>query len=925
ITKSGTNQIHGTGFVQFRDARWAADQRVDKCDPVVQASTGTCVLSKKPPFDRQIGGGSLGFPFWKNKVFGHVSYEQNNTDSQRFTAVAEFPSFNGTFGSPVDERMASGRVDWNITDRIRSFYRWNYNYNNGVTGYGARDLAAFSNLNNTNSHVAGLDLSSPTWTHQIRFSYLNFNNFIVDANKQAGTPDTLDPKGQPILVRILNRLQDVGPDLLAPQTTFQDNKMIKYDGAKILRDHTFRFGVEYNHIVEAGIFNFFGNAPRIRASYTSGSIAFASTSPFAPGGAGNPLNFPLNQIVFGNGLGAGSEKPALGFPSGGFYNNRIGLYFQDSWKIRPNFTLNAGVRWNYNDGLSNGDLERAPFIAAFDPRLAGKPRIPKDNFAPQVGFAWDLGGKGKTVIRAGAGIFYETNIINNISYDRALNLPPGLGNDTPVITAGNPNLLDPGTGAVLVDFSGDFGKPLGSVIDKVVAAQAQYQAVAAALASHWPPPGTLPLVDQLGGTGGNDLVDTHYRTPYSAMMNVGIQREIRNGLVLSVDYIRNRGVGFNIIRDRNRLGAANTLDKPIAVSSINAAFADNGCGGGLTPGTAAWNTAVNCFVGQGLGITDLADYGLDAGSALDGYAFRGSNPNYRDMLVIENNGLSLYQALQVRLTGQLGSWGPFKHTTTNITYALGRFSATGVDQDFLSSAAYNDAPTKFFGPSNLDRTHILGITFVTDVPLGFRISTTNSIKTALASSMFLPDGSPSGSGEIFFTDLDGDGVTLDPLPGTNRGSFSRDVKAGDVNKVIDNYNSQVAGGFTPAAQALVSAGLFTGQQLKDLGAVIPTINNAPSNQRGNPNFVNTDIRIARPIKIGERFIIEPQLEVFNLFNFGNYDRMATTLLDGTPGSPNGTPSGLSPLDSGLSRVGSGSGSFAPGTMRALQFNIRVTF
>jgi hypothetical protein len=334
---------------------------------------------------------------------------------------------------------------------------------------------------------------------------------------------------------------------------------------------------------------------------------------------------------------------------------------------------------------------------------------------------------------------------------------------------------------------------------------------------------------------------------------------------------------------------------------------------------------VNCFVGQGLGITDLADYGLDAGSALDGYAFRGSNPNYRDMLVIENNGLSLYQALQVRLTGQLGSWGPFKHTTTNITYALGRFSATGVDQDFLSSAAYNDAPTKFFGPSNLDRTHILGITFVTDVPLGFRISTTNSIKTALASSMFLPDGSPSGSGEIFFTDLDGDGVTLDPLPGTNRGSFSRDVKAGDVNKVIDNYNSQVAGGFTPAAQALVSAGLFTGQQLKDLGAVIPTINNAPNNQRGNPNFVNTDIRIARPIKIGERFIIEPQLEVFNLFNFGNYDRMATTLLDGTPGSPNGTPSGLSPLDSGLSRVGSGSGSFAPGTMRALQFNIRVTF
>lgn len=925
ITKSGTNQIHGDGLVNFRDARWAADQRLDKCDPVALAASGVCNLSDKPPFDRQIYAGQVGFPFWKNKIFGHISYEQNNTDSQRFTAVTEFPSFNGSFGSPMDERMASGRIDWNITDRMRAFYRYNYNYNNGVTGYGARDLAAYSNLNNTNTNVAGLDISSPTWTHGIRFSYLNFNNFIVDANAQAGTPTTLDPGGKPILVRITGRLQDVGPDLLAPQSTFQDNKTFKYDGAKILRNHTLRFGAEYNRIIEAGIFNFFGNAPRIRASYTASSIAFANTNPFGPGGADNPLNFPLNQIVFGNGLGAGSEKPALGFPSGGFYNNRVAFYGEDSWKLRSNFTLTGGVRWNYNDGLSNGDLERVPLIGAFDPTLAGKPNVPKNNFAPQLGFAWDVKGSGKTVVRGGVGIFYETNIFNNISYDRALNLPPGLGNDTPVINAGAPNLIDPGTGATLVDFTNDFGKSLGSVIDKVVAAQQQYQSVVAALAAHWPPPGTPPLFNQLGGTGGNDLVDTRYRTPYSVMFNIGVQREIANGLVLSVDYIRNRGVGFNIIRDRNRLGAADTLDTGIAISSINAAFDDNGCGTGLTPGTAAWNTAVTCMVDSGLGIADFADYGLDAGSALDGYAFRGKNPNYRDMQVIENNGLSLYQALQVRLTGRLRDWGPFKNTSTNITYALGRFSATGVDQDFLSTSAYNDTPTKFFGPANLDRTHIVGVTFITDVPLGFKIATTNTIKSALATSMFLPDGSPSGSGEIFFTDLDGDGVTEDPLPGTNRGAFSRSVKAGQVNKAIDNFNNNVAGGFTPAAKALVTAGLFTEAQLTALGATIPTIPNAPSDQRGNPNFVNTDVRISRPVKIGERFVIEPQLEVFNLFNIGNYTSMATSLLDGGPGSPNGTSRSFIPTESGLSRVGSGSGSFAPGTMRALQFNIKVTF
>src|SRR3712207_9101387 len=62
--------------------------------------------------------------------------------------------------------------------------------------------------------------------------------------------------------------------------------------------------------------SFFGNAPRIRASYNATTRAFAN----ANGGEGDPLNFPLNQIALGNGLGYASEKPALGFPFGGFIN-----------------------------------------------------------------------------------------------------------------------------------------------------------------------------------------------------------------------------------------------------------------------------------------------------------------------------------------------------------------------------------------------------------------------------------------------------------------------------------------------------------------------------------------------------------------------------------------------------------------------------
>src|SRR5207247_10020640 len=121
--------------------------------------------------------------------------------------------------------------------KLKAFYLFGYKYNFGVTGFGGNSLAAFANKNNTNTHVAGLDYSTARWTHSGRFSYLNFNNFIVDANAAAGTPTTLDPAGKPILVRILGQLQDVGPDLLAPQSTFQDNKQAKYDAGLINGNH----------------------------------------------------------------------------------------------------------------------------------------------------------------------------------------------------------------------------------------------------------------------------------------------------------------------------------------------------------------------------------------------------------------------------------------------------------------------------------------------------------------------------------------------------------------------------------------------------------------------------------------------------------------------------------------------------------------
>jgi len=133
---------------------------------------------------------------------------------------------------------------------------------------------------------------------------------------------------------------------------------------------------------------------------------------------------------------------------------------------------------------------------------------------------------------------------------------------------------------------------------------------------------------------------------------------------------------------------------------------------------------------------------------------------------------------------------------------------------------------------------------------------------------------------MFTTDVNGDGGTgstprVDLLPGLRRGTWGRGVSnIKELNRLITGYNSNVAGHPNPVGQALIDAGIFTEAQLKALKAVAPTIPLVPEN---NPNPfaslpVNLDVRVTRPIKIENAYVvhnlvIEPYLDVFNVFNY----------------------------------------------------------
>ncbi|HUL34349.1 MAG TPA: TonB-dependent receptor, partial [Candidatus Eisenbacteria bacterium] len=908
ISKSGTNNIHGSGFGFWRRSDFAANNGpLDELDP------------PKPFFSRDDYGGRLGGPVIKDKLFWFLAYERQTQTGAVTANEPAFDGFSGSYGVPEDEHMGNARLDYNLTNNHHFFYKYTHDDNFGVTGFGGLNFSAFANKNSANAHVIGWDYTHGNWTHQLRGSYLKFVNGIVDGNPAAGTPQTgFDDVA--INITGLNGFI-YGPSADAPQATYQRNQQVKYDGSWTHGRHTIRFGVAYNRIDEAGFASFFGLGARARSSYSAGVAAI----PFNDNGASDPLNYKFNSAYLGNGLGYGSEKPVLGLPAGGFINNRFGIYAHDTWRVSSTFTLNGGLRYDRDDGLTNHDLMRAPLINSFDPELGGYPKIANFRLGPQLGFAWNVKGDGKTVIRGGGGIYYETNIFNNILFDRTVNLPPGLGNTYLLVGSGFlPFLPNPADGSVLFDFNtmctnaqpgasnpnSCIGASLGAALPFVSQAEQSFIAASKQLSQGYPQPGVPPQFNIDRGVLGGAIIDPNYKAPYGAQMNIGVQRQLKPGLVFSVDYVLNRGVHFNTQVDRNRIGAANTLNVGYAQDAIAATLADCGV-------TTVDQAIQNCpNYGGPASIYDFAGFGLGAGPGYDGYAFGGNNINFRQINVLEPVGLSRYQGLQALLSGRLGTWGPFKNATVNATYAYSSFKSSNIDQDFLSGAVNNDNPTQYYGWANEDHRHQFGVSLIVQLPWHFELSTSSYFRTSGPSNVTMsPDGTAA---DIFTSDLNGDGTVGDPLPGTTRGSFDRNFGVGGLTQVINNFNTKYAGTFTPAGQALVDAGLFTADQLTALGGVISSVAPPDPGQKNNPLFYTTDMRLSWVWKFKERLTVQPMVDVFNIFNKNNTDGPLSGILSGADGTINGTTAYFT-------RVNPGSGSFSSGQPRAFQFGIRVTF
>ncbi len=958
-TRSGGNAFHGETFYNFQDHRVGFAPTTGGFDA---------------PFQRNQFGGSIGGPIIKDKLFFFGNSERIKQDEQGSATTS--PTFSGIqsqfpfIPSPYRETYSTIRLDYDAPHGVHLFARGAYNVNSSFSNFGNL-YSLYQSRNNVPAIVGGADFVTGRFTHSFRGGYEKFHNLLTDGttgltsiyNPQTSIMASTGVNSGPITLSDGSDGFFAGPNFLAPQGTYQSDKQLRYDGTWTKGAHTLKFGASLNRILGGGFAAFFG--PSLYTIFGPANLIAGTGS--------DPVNdYSAAAYILGNGNGLFTEKPGFGLTGGGVFDWRSGAYVADSWKISPSFTGIAGLRWSVDTDRANQDLPtplcsslspalqfpgctgNTPLFDQYQAGLGAKTHQPYGNFGPQLGFVFSPSDH-KTSVRGGIGIFYESDIFNNTSNARStvVNANGNYFNDTAVCGGSNSLTLPNGTVVNQVN-----GTPLSTICGESIAQAAplinnlksQYQA---ASQTGGPNPG---YIGTGGGLNASGIYGAPYVTPYSIQFNGGIQRELAKGTVLTVDYVHNATIKIPLVIDVNHVGAARFLNTTAAKAAIATTLAacgatsvTNAAQPGGCPGL---HPAAAGAPASGATIDDFAANGLDSGNQFLGgqaasfrgqplAAFGGANSNVGDGRFILPVGRSGYDALQIVVRQQIAHPAPgVQSANFQVSYSLSEVvnpvKGGNAADEFFNSGPYNyDNPNLNLGRSNLDHSNELSFGGAVQVKYGAEIGVIGHFYSAAPTSLVL-DNTSGAPGEIFRTDVDGDGQTGDLIPGTNPGYYGHQVKGAGLNQLINGYNAKSAGQATPAGQALINAGLINATDLATLGGVQVPIATAPTTPINNPAFRAFDASVGYPItlkKLHEGMSLEPKIALYNVANLSNFRSPGLTgtlanvnTANGTVGTVNSFLNGPNneSVYNGL-RTQRGSGTFAQGSPRTTEFQLKLNF